>query len=111
MNTLAFEVTLAQLARLCILYRVDYMLKQDCRAISAGLTLLYNQGETLKRIGTRAELEAFQIHYRHKLDALDEVMQLLQTVNYLKRRISIEELARASNARLYWGFRRRRTRF
>lgn len=110
MNTLAFEVTLAQLARLCILYKVDYMLKQDCRAISAGLSFLYHQGEALRRVGSREDLETFQAHYRAKLNALDEVMQLLQRVNYLKQRISIEEFTRASNARLYWGYQRRRVR-
>lgn len=109
-NTLAFEATLAQLARLSILYRVDIMLKQDCRAISTGLSMLYRQGEALRRVGSREDLETFQAHYRSKLDALDEVMQLLQRVNYLRRRISVEELARSSHARLYWGYHRRRLR-
>ncbi len=87
------------------------MLKQDCRAISAGLTLLYDQGETLKRIGTRAQLEEFHVHYRSKLDALDEVMQLLQRINYLKRRISLEELARATNVRLFMRYHRFHNKF
>lgn len=108
MTEYTFESTRARVAQLWILYRVDCMLKQDCRAISAGLSLLYNQGETLRSIGTRAELEAFQVVYRTKLDALDEVMALLQRINHLKRRISIEEFTTATNSRFYWRYERNR---